>query len=103
MCSTDEKLKICLKIDEETIYDFNETINESSIIASAKAIEQLLIKNNAEPSKIQDMYEVLIEVMQNILNYSKPSGTGMNKTWMAGVFHWIEQLIFSVVFCVEEM
>jgi len=70
MCSTEDNLNICLKIDEKTIYDFHETINESSIVRTAKEMETLLIKSDAKPSKIQNVYEILVEVMQNILNYS---------------------------------
>jgi hypothetical protein len=70
MCYNDDKLKLCLTIDEKTIYDFDEVINENSIIKTAKEIENLLIQHQAKPSKIQNVYETLIEIMQNILNYS---------------------------------
>ncbi len=69
MCENDN-LNMCLKIDDNTIYEFDEKINEQSMISSAKHIEQLLKENNAKPNKIQDIFELLIEVMQNILNYS---------------------------------
>ena len=69
MCEN-ENLKMCLKIDDTTIYEFDEKINEQSIINSAKHIEQLLIENNAKPNKIQDVFELLVEIMQNMLNYS---------------------------------
>jgi|GEM_PF-6080263 len=70
MCATDEKLNICLIVDDGVIYEFHKTINEHSIIQTAKSIEEILTKNNAKASKIQNVYEILIEVMQNILNYS---------------------------------
>ena len=69
MCENNN-LKICLKIDNTTIYEFDEKINEQSMIKSAKHIEQILIKNNAKPNKIQDVFELLVEILQNILNYS---------------------------------
>jgi len=70
MCTTDEKLNICLIVDDGVIYEFNKTINENSIIHTAKSIEDILINNNAKASKIKNVYEILIEIMQNILNYS---------------------------------
>ncbi len=69
MCGNNN-LNMCLKIDNNTIYEFDEKINEQSIIKSAKHIETLLKDNNAKPNKIQDVFELLIEVMQNMLNYS---------------------------------
>ncbi len=69
-CNDLENLKLCLEIDEKTIYEFNEKINEASIVKSAKYIEKLLQQNSAKPEKIQNVFELLIEVMQNILNYS---------------------------------
>jgi len=70
MCSTDDKLNVCLTIDDSVIYDFHKTINEGSIIETAKSIEKILTDSNAKASKIQNVYEILIEIMQNILNYS---------------------------------
>ena len=59
-----------LKIDETAIYEFNEKINEESMIKSVKHIEKLLKQNNAKPDKIQNVFELIIEIMQNMLNYS---------------------------------
>ncbi|MEA3499228.1 MAG: SiaB family protein kinase [Campylobacterota bacterium] len=69
MCN-DNNLNLCLKIDENTIFEFHEKINEQAIIDTAKQIEHLLKQNNAKPAKIQDVFEILVEVMQNMLNYS---------------------------------
>jgi len=54
MCETNQNLNICLKIDETTIYQFDETINEQSIIDSVRNIEELLESNGATPKKTQD-------------------------------------------------
>jgi len=70
MCSTDDKLNVCLTIDDSIIYEFHKTINEDSIVQTAKSIETILTKSNAKASKIQNVYEILVEIMQNILNYS---------------------------------
>lgn len=65
-----KNLKLCLKIDEKVIYEFSEKINEQSIIKSATYIEKLLIENNVESEKIKIVFELMVEVMQNMLNYS---------------------------------
>ena len=70
MCETNQNLNICLKIDETTIYQFDETINEQSIIDSVRNIEELLESNGATPKKTQDIFELIVEIMQNMLNYS---------------------------------
>lgn len=70
VCTNIENIKMCLTIDENTIYEFYEKINEESMIRSAKHIEKLLHENNAQPEKIQNVFELMIEVMQNMLNYS---------------------------------
>jgi len=59
-----------LKIDNTTIYKFDEKINEESMIKSVKHIEELLKQNKAKPDKIQNVFELIIEIMQNMLNYS---------------------------------
>lgn len=63
-------LKLHLDIDGEIIYEFHEVINEESMVNSAKHIEELLKNNNVKPGKIQNVFELMIEIMQNILNYS---------------------------------
>jgi len=70
MCSNDKNLNICLKIDKDTIYHFDEVINEQNIINSVKNIEEQLKQNGACAKKIQDIFETVIEIMQNMLNYS---------------------------------
>ena len=70
VCTNIENIKMCLTIDENTIYEFYEKINEESMIKSAKHIEKILHQNNAQPDKIQNVFELMIEVMQNMLNYS---------------------------------
>jgi hypothetical protein len=67
---SEEDLKFCLSIDNETMYDFSGKIDGDIIVEIAKAIEKLLIKNNANPAKMQNVFELIVETLQNILNYS---------------------------------
>lgn len=69
-CEDIEHLKLCLEVDDKTIYEFDDKVNEENMVKSAKHIEELLSANNAKPEKIQNVFELLVEVMQNILNYS---------------------------------
>ena len=72
-CKDLKNLQLCLEIDDKTIYEFSDKVNEKSMVNAAKYIEELLLKNGAKPEKIQNVFELLIEVMQNILNYSYKS------------------------------
>ncbi len=74
-CEDLENLELCLEIDDKTIYNFSDKINEENIVKTVKHIEKLLKQNNASPKKVQDVFELLVEVMQNILNYSYGSTT----------------------------
>lgn len=66
----DREVKICIKIDDKVIYEFSGRVNEKIMISSANSIERLLIKNGAKKEKVQNVFEVFIETIQNILNYS---------------------------------
>jgi len=66
----DRTVKICIKIDDNIIYEFAGRVNEKIMITSANDIERLLIENGAKKDKIQNVFELFIETLQNILNYS---------------------------------
>jgi len=70
MCELNENLKLSLSINDKLIYSNQETINESTIISTVKHIRELLLKNEEEQKTIKDIFEIMVEVMQNILNYS---------------------------------
>ncbi len=65
-----ENLNIFVKVDDGDVYNFSGKINEQSIIQSAKDVEEILKFNNANATKLQDVYELTVEMMQNMLNYS---------------------------------
>jgi hypothetical protein len=68
-----DEIILCIEIDDHVIYDTHETINEASIIKSANHIEKLLQEHNAKPGKIRSVYELTVEILQNILAYSYDS------------------------------
>jgi hypothetical protein len=52
------------------IYEFSGRVDEQVMINGANHIEKLLIANGANKDKIQNVFELFIETIQNILNYS---------------------------------
>jgi len=69
----DNILTLCLTIDGNSIYKFSGKMNEKNMINSANSIEKLLIENDAPKDKIQNVFELFIETIQNILNYASNS------------------------------
>ena len=74
-----KNIKICIKIDDNVIYEFSGKINEKIMIYSANHIEQLLIENGANKEKIHNVFELFVETIQNILNYSYNARLNANK------------------------
>ena len=66
----DRDVKICIKINNKIIHEFSGKVNEKIMIHSANNIERLLMENGAKKEKIQNVFELFIETIQNILNYS---------------------------------
>ena len=66
-------LILCLNIDGDNIYQFSGKMNEQNMIDGANAIEKLLIKESVPREKVQNVFELFIETIQNILNYSSNS------------------------------
>jgi len=69
----ENKLTLCLTIDGNNIYQFSDKMNEENMINAANTIEKLLIERAAPKDKIQNVFELFIETIQNILNYSANS------------------------------
>ncbi|MCH9739697.1 MAG: SiaB family protein kinase [Epsilonproteobacteria bacterium] len=72
-------LTICIQVDDKSIYEFSGKINEQGMVNSANHIEKLLIENGAKTDKIQNVFELFIETMQNILSYAHNSVELQNK------------------------
>ena len=65
-----KSLKICIKVDDNIIYEFAGKINESMMIAAANDIEKLLLESCFNKDKVKNVFELFVETAQNILNYS---------------------------------
>ena len=68
-----ENINICIKIDNNAIYKFLGKMNEKIMIKCANEIELLLLENSVQKDKIQNVFELFIETIQNILCYSYTS------------------------------
>jgi len=66
-------LTLYLLIDGNSIYKFSGKMNEENMINSANTIEKLLIAQSAPKDKVQNVFELFIETIQNILNYASNS------------------------------
>jgi len=75
----DRDVKICIKIDGIIIYEFSGRVNEKIMISSANNIERLLMEKGAKKEKVQNVFELFIETVQNILNYSYNVKLNSNK------------------------
>jgi hypothetical protein len=71
-------LKICVQINNNTIYQFSGKIDEQLMIISANEIEKLLLDNGVAKDKIKNVFELFVETIQNILSYSYYSVSSKN-------------------------
>ena len=65
-----KNLKIFLQVDNSTICEFSGNMNEKMMVKWASKIEKLLLDSNATRDKIQNVFELFVETVQNILSYS---------------------------------
>jgi len=65
-----EELKLCLQVDDKTLYNFCGKVNEDILINCTKDIENILKEQGAKPEKIRSVFELVVETLQNMLNYS---------------------------------
>jgi len=66
-------VNFCLSIDGNNIYEFSGKMNEKNMINSANSIEKLLLQKFVSKEKIQNVFELFVETIQNILTYSANS------------------------------
>jgi len=63
-------INLLVDIDDVSLVDFNGMITQKSIVDLAKTIESALISYGEEESKVRNIFLIIIEIMQNTLNYS---------------------------------
>ena len=74
-------IHLALTIDEVVLFDYNGIVTQDSIVSMAKAIESTLLAAEEDESKVRTIFELTVEVMQNILSYSADSVDMGNNTF----------------------
>jgi hypothetical protein len=75
----EKELELCIKIDEKVISELSSKITQENIISTAQSVKQQLLDNDMDKEKIFDIYDVAIEMLQNILKYSYGNKIDENK------------------------
>jgi len=78
-----EFLSLQLQIDDIVIMDFKGVITQTSIVDLARTVEATLVAYQEEEDKIRTIFEIIVEVMQNILSYSYDSIDLGNNTFQS--------------------
>lgn len=70
MNNISKEIELLISIDDKIICTLHPKITQESIIASVKDIKQQLLDNGVSGEKVFDVYDISIEILQNILKYS---------------------------------
>jgi len=65
-----KNINIKLDIDDKIISIIDKTITQKNIVKNMKLIKEELFENGVPKDKVCDVYDVSIEILQNILKYS---------------------------------
>jgi UDP-N-acetylglucosamine 2-epimerase len=79
METIEKELELCIKIDEKTINELSSKITQKNIITTVQSIKQQLLDSGMDKEKIFNIYDVAIEMLQNILKYSYGNKIDENK------------------------
>ena len=74
-------IHLALSIDEVVLFDYNGIVTQNSIVSMAKAVEATLLAADEDETKVRVLFELTVEVMQNILSYSADSVDMGNNTF----------------------
>jgi len=74
-----KELEICISVDEHNVSVLSPKVTQESIIKTVQNIKQKLLDNNVEKEKVFDVYDISIELLQNILKYSYGNKIDENK------------------------
>ena len=79
--SDKELLHLELSVDDVLIFEFNGVVTQNTIVAIAKAVESTLLETDEEERRVRTIFELIVEIMQNILSYSADSINIGNNTY----------------------
>jgi len=75
----EKELELCIKLDDKTISELSSKVTQKNIISTVQDIKQKLLDNNLDMEKVFIVYDVSIEILQNILKYSYGNKIDENK------------------------
>lgn len=76
-------MNLVIEIDHIMIMEFKGVITQTSIVDLARTVESTLIAYQEDEGKIRTIFEIIIEVMQNILSYAYDSIDMGNNTYQS--------------------
>ena len=77
--NNEKELELCIKIDDNTISQLSSKITQENIITTVQDIKQQLLDNSIDKEKVFNIYDISIEMLQNILKYSYGNQIDENK------------------------
>lgn len=78
-----EFLNLQIEIDKIVIMEFKGVITQTSIVDLARTVEATLVAYQEDEGKIRTIFEIIVEVMQNILSYAYDSIDMGNNTYQS--------------------
>ena len=74
-----KNLEICMSVDEENFFTLSPSVTQENIIATVTKIKTELLDHGIDKEKVFDTYDIVIELLQNILKYSYGNKIDENK------------------------
>lgn len=71
--SDKELLHLELSVDDVVLFSFNGLMTQHSVVSIAKTVEGKLIEADVDETRVRTVFEIIVEIMQNILSYSADS------------------------------
>ena len=68
-----ELLHLELNMDDTILYSFDGVVTQNSVVTVAKTVEAKLLEANEDRARVRTIFELIVEIMQNMLSYSADS------------------------------
>jgi hypothetical protein len=63
-------IQFVVEFDDNSVMKINQPIDNERIKGAVSKIESVLLENGAKPRKVKDIFEISVEMLQNILFYA---------------------------------
>lgn len=78
--SNTKNIEISIAVDTKIVTRLNPIITQKNIIETVQNIKEKLLNNNFDKAKVFQVYDLSVEVLQNILKYSSAVRIAEDKT-----------------------